>query len=127
MSENNGLRKGSRSRATGAPGAISSECWPLVLVRWVDSTSPRMGWIRLSEWGGVGSLECVSAGYLIAEDERSKTIAPHLAYPEDAEQCMGNGIIVIPTAAIVSVDRLGILDKIGTLGQRYGHFDEEVP
>ena len=55
MSENNGLRKGSRSRATGAPGAISSECWPLVLVRWVDSTSPRMGWIRLSEWGGVGS------------------------------------------------------------------------
>jgi len=42
-----------------------------------------MGWVRIAEWEGVGSLECVSVDYLIAEDERSRTIAPHLAYPED--------------------------------------------
>jgi hypothetical protein len=80
--------------------------WPLVRVRWVDSTSPRMGWIKISAWESVGSLECVSVGYLIAEDERCKTIAPHLAYPDDSEQCQGNGIIVIPTGAIVSVEPL---------------------
>ena len=79
--------------------------WQLVRVRWVDSTSPRMGWLRLSEWEGVGSLECVSVGYIIAEDEKSKTIAPHLAYPDDADQCQGNGIITIPCGAIVSVER----------------------
>lgn len=80
--------------------------WPLVLVRWVDSSSPRMGWQRLSEWKDAGSLECVSVGYIIAEDERSKTIAPHLAYLDDPEQCQGNGIITIPCGAIVSVEPL---------------------
>lgn len=67
--------------------------WPLVRVHWVDSTSPRMGWTNIATWEGVGSLECVSVGYLIAEDEKTKTIAPHLAYPDDDEQCQGNGIM----------------------------------
>jgi hypothetical protein len=80
--------------------------WPLVRVRWLDSSSPRTGWIRLNEWEGVGSLECLSVGYLIAEDTESKTLAPHLAYPDDEDQCQGNGIIVIPCGAIVSVDPL---------------------
>lgn len=79
---------------------------PLVKVRWVDSSSPRMGWTNLSTWEGVGSLECISVGYLIADDEKSKTIAPHLAYPDDEDQCQGNGIIVIPNGAIVSVESL---------------------
>ena len=80
--------------------------WPLVKVCWVDSTSPRMGWVNIAEWEGVGSLDCVSVGYLIAEDEKTKTIAPHLAYPEDDEQCQGNGIITIPSAAILSMEQL---------------------
>ena len=84
----------------------TSKLRQLVLVRWVDSTSPRMGWVNLRQWEGVGSLDCVSVGYLVAEDERSKTIAPHLAYPDDDEQCQANGIIVIPNAAIVSVEIL---------------------
>jgi hypothetical protein len=88
------------------PKQSTSPEWPLVRVRWVDSSSPRVGWVRLSEWEGVGSLDCVSVGYLIHEDERQKTLAPHLAYPDDAEQCQGNGIIVIPLGAIVSVEAL---------------------
>ena len=65
-----------------------------------------MGWVKISAWEGVGSLECVSVGYLIAEDQRSRTIAPHLVYPDDGEQCQGNGVIVIPLGAIVSMERL---------------------
>lgn len=80
--------------------------YPLVRIRWVDSTSPRLGWIRLAEWEGVGSLECVSVGFVIAEDDRSKTVVPHLAYPDDPEQCQGSGIIVIPLPAILSVENL---------------------
>jgi hypothetical protein len=92
--------------------------WPLVQIRWLDSSSPRTGWVRLNEWEGVGSLECVSVGYLIAEDKDSKTLAPHLAYPDDKDQCQGNGIIVIPCGAIVSVDPLSI-NEIGN-GHREG-------
>jgi hypothetical protein len=77
-----------------------------VRVRWVDSTSPRSAWTSVKDWDGVGSLGCISVGYLIAEDNESKTIAPHLAYPHDEDQCQGNGIIVIPSGAIVLVDLL---------------------
>jgi hypothetical protein len=96
----------------GAPDALQAQKesvsypWPLVRVRWVDSSSPRAGWLRLAEWAGLGSLECVSVGYVIDEDETQKTIAPHIAYPDDEERCQGNGIIVIPVRAIVSVETL---------------------
>jgi hypothetical protein len=79
---------------------------PLLMVRWVDSTTPRLGWIRLVEWEGAGSLDCVSVGYLIADNEKSITVAPHLAYPEDEENCQGSGIIVIPRPAIISISEL---------------------
>jgi len=86
--------------------AASKLKWPLVRVRWLDSTSPRAGWVAVNDWEGVGSLECLSVGYLIAEDKKTKTIAPHLAYPDDEAQCQGNGIIVIPCAAITSTEYL---------------------
>ena len=80
--------------------------WPLVRIRWVDSSSPRMGWTLVSEWEGVGSLECISVGYVINEDDQQKTIAPHLAYPDEPDRCQGNGIIVIPRKAILAVEAL---------------------
>jgi hypothetical protein len=103
--------------------------WPLVRIRWVDSTSPRMGWVRLSEWEGFGSLECESVGYLIAEDGHSKTIAPHLAYPEDGDQCQGNGIIVIPRQAILTVDILAIASASDGAAQdrSFGHPESGLP
>lgn len=85
---------------------MESACWPIVAIRWLDSSSPRTGWTRLAEWSGVGSLECVSVGFLVAEDEISKTVSPHLAYPEDKDACQGNGIIVIPVGAITSIETL---------------------
>jgi hypothetical protein len=79
--------------------------WPLVKVSWLDSSSPDNVWSKLRAWRGVGSLECISVGYLIAEDDLSKTIAPHLAHPY-SDDCQGSGIIVIPSGAITSVERL---------------------
>ena len=80
--------------------------WPLVRIRWLDSTSAPKGWIAVQDWKGIGSLECISVGYLIAEDRETKTIAPHLAYPDDEAQCQGNGIMVIPSGAITSTEYL---------------------
>ena len=65
-----------------------------------------MGWTGLKEWAGIGSLECISVGYLIDENNHTKTIVPHLAYPDDEDNCQGNGIMVIPTAAILSLEEL---------------------
>ena len=79
--------------------------WPLVCIVWRDSSSPR-GWLNLKEWGGVHSLDCVSVGYLIAEDDESKTLVPHIAYPAEEENRQGAGIMVIPAGAVVSVERL---------------------
>lgn len=80
--------------------------WPLVRVTWIDSASPSPEWHTLSEWRGLGSLECVSVGYLIAEDKLTRTIAPHLAYPGEAENCKACGIMVIPNGVIRSVETL---------------------
>jgi hypothetical protein len=80
--------------------------WPIVVIRWIDSASPQNGWVRLQDWEGVGSLECISVGYLIKDEDGTKTIAPHIAYPDDPAQCQGNGIIVIPDQAVLSVDKL---------------------
>jgi hypothetical protein len=84
--------------------------WPLVCVRWLDSSSPN-GWHRLKTWGGVHSMDCVSVGYLIEEDDRSKTIAPHIAFPGELENRQGAGIMVIPAGAIVSVETLSAASR----------------
>ena len=82
--------------------AVSS----LVLVRWIDSAAPDTGWIRLREYTGVGSMQCLSVGYLIRDDDGRKTIAPHIANPDDEEQRQGTGLMVIPDQAVLSVERL---------------------
>lgn len=79
--------------------------FPLVLIRWLDSCD-LPGWKRLSEWGGVNTLECVSVGFLVAEDEKSKTVAPHLAYPSDEANTQGAGIMVIPARSILELTTL---------------------
>jgi hypothetical protein len=79
---------------------IEPQRFPLVMIHWLDSCDIA-GWKRLDSWSGVRTLQCVSVGYLIREDEFSKTISPHLAYPDDDANTSGAGIMVIPTRAIM--------------------------
>jgi hypothetical protein len=79
--------------------------WPLVLVRWLDSASPK-GWQSLSAWPGIESLECVSVGFLYHDGEHTKTIVPHFAWPNDDANRSGNGVMVIPSGAIISMEHL---------------------
>ena len=81
--------------------------WPLVMVRWLDSSAPR-GWQPMAEWQGAGSLACVSVGFLFARDETAATVIPHFAYPDDDRNRQGSGIMVIPAGAIVSINELRI-------------------
>jgi len=52
--------------------------------------SPR-GWQSIGDWEGIGSLECVSVGFLFAENEQTKTLIPHFAYVNDDANRQGSG------------------------------------
>ncbi len=80
--------------------------WPLVRIVWLDSVNPTADWHRLSEWRGLGSQECVSVGYLIGDERDSKTIAPHVAFPDEEENCQATGIMIIPTGAVLRIESL---------------------
>ena len=94
---------------------LPKERWPLVLVRWLDSSVPR-GWQNLADWPGVSSLECVSVGFLFAEDKLSKTIIPPFAYPEDEVNRLGSGVLIIPAGCIVSIEKLSVTSACSAKG-----------
>ena|SRR5580700_9866344 len=84
------------------------QSWPLVRITWIDSVGPSSSWRIVSQWARPTTLECVSVGYLIADDDLAKTIAPHLGHSEDAADCQVSGIMVIPSVSEVfspTVDR----------------------
>jgi hypothetical protein len=87
------------------PPEPTSDRWPLVRVHWLDSAAPR-GWQPMADWPETHSLECVSVGFLYAEDKYAKTIVPHFAFPDDDVNRQGGGVMVIPAGAIVSMVRL---------------------
>jgi hypothetical protein len=46
---------------------------------------------QFGDWEGIGSLECVSVGFLLAENEPTKTLIPHFAYANDDANRQGSG------------------------------------
>lgn len=70
--------------------------WPLVRVTWIDSACPAADWHNIADWEGLGSLECLSVGFQIAEDDVTLTLAPHIGYPEEPDYAKACGIMVIP-------------------------------
>jgi hypothetical protein len=95
--------------------------WPLVLVPWLDSAAPDANWISLRDYQGIKTLECISVGYLVHEEGGRKTIAPHIAYPDDEEQRQGNGLMVIPDQAILSMERLICLSSASSVCEAEEH------
>ena len=87
--------------------------WPLVKITWIDSCEPYQGWRHIASLEPPTSIECVSVGFLVDDGERTKTIAPHITHPAD-ENTQGCGIIVIPTKAVLTVERLAVTaDEVG--------------
>lgn len=81
--------------------------WPLVKVTWIDSCEPYTGWQHIASLKPPESVECVSVGFLVNDGEQTKTIAPHITHPAD-ENTQGCGIIVIPSKAVLSLERLTV-------------------
>jgi len=50
----------------------------------------------------MGSLKCISVGFVIRETDEYITLAAHLAYPDDPQLRQATGIMTIPLRAVVS-------------------------
>jgi hypothetical protein len=85
----------------------------LVLVEWLDSRRGE-GWTRLEDLpADLQAVRCKSAGWIIAEDDSSVTLAGHLG--DNPEQCCGD--ITIPSRAILSIRLLSLCRKQRTKGR----------
>lgn len=75
----------------------------LTLIEWVDSRQPDGAWKHLSvdyEWAPV---KCMSVGWLVADTDEVKVLAPNMADIDDSESMQFSGAVVIPTKCVVSM------------------------
>jgi hypothetical protein len=80
---------------------------PLVLIEWLDSGQPILGWQWLESLEQRRPHRCVSVGFLVQDDEHTKVIAPNLgASGGDDAWDQVSGLITIPTPAVTKLERL---------------------
>ena len=73
---------------------------PLVLIEWVDSAQPIPGWRHLDDLPKLEIVRCLSVGWLVAENDEIRMLAPNLGDVASPENGQGSGFIRIPIAAI---------------------------
>ena len=78
----------------------------LVLVEWMDSRRPEAAWQHLSDAQAWSACRCSSVGFLIADDDEVKVLAPNMADMDDASNVQLSGAIVIPSSCVLSIVRL---------------------
>lgn len=78
----------------------------LVLIEWEDSYCAT-GWQHIADLG-VSPLVCRSVGWLVRESEDCKVVAPHISTEHSEAPLQGNGMMAIPTRAILRTVDLGV-------------------
>lgn len=80
---------------------------PLVLIEWLDSGQPIPRWQWLSDIKPRRPHRCVSVGFLIQDDDETKTLAPNLgASAGDTDWDQASGLTTIPTSAVQRMEPL---------------------
>lgn len=64
----------------------------------------------MRDWSHRGPLECVSVGFLFAQENGNVTLIPHLAYANDEDRRQGTGMMIIPETAVTRMDTLLVAD-----------------
>lgn len=82
----------------------------LVLIEWQDSYCAT-GWQHISTLDAE-PLVCRSVGWLVRESAECKVVAPHLSAEHSEAPLQGNGVMAIPTRAILSIVDLHV--PVGT-------------
>lgn len=76
------------------------------LVEWLDSRGATDRWARKEDLAEIDCCKMVSAGWVVAENEREIQIAPHIGIEDDAEDAQFCGVMVIPKVAITRRSKL---------------------
>jgi hypothetical protein len=75
------------------------------LIRWLDSVQPSSSWVRMDDIESLGVCECVSVGFVVAEDESAIMLAQSMAdLADDNPQCGGR--MQIPKCCITGRRKL---------------------
>lgn len=72
----------------------------LVLIEWVDSARPVSDWKFLDDPPALESIQCVSVGWLIRENKRTKMLVPNIGDIKSGGSSQGSGFIRIPVASV---------------------------
>jgi hypothetical protein len=78
----------------------------LVLIEWMDSRQPDSAWKHLDNHPVWQAVKCASFGWLVADNEKMKVLAPNMGDIEDASNMQLSGEIIIPTSCVLTVTRL---------------------
>lgn len=71
------------------------------LIRWLDSVQSSPSWARTDSLGPLGVCECVSVGFVIAEDDAAVMLAQSMAdVADDNPQCAGR--MQIPKCSVIA-------------------------
>ena len=76
--------------------------YKLVTIDWVDSRQPDSAWKFVSDADGQPIVKCLSAGWLIGQNDEVTTLAPNLGDIDD-EDIQVSGVIRIPTVSITRI------------------------
>jgi hypothetical protein len=80
---------------------------PLVLIEWLDSGQPIPRWKWLSDIKPRRPHRCISVGFLVQDDDETKTLAPNLgASTGGTDWDQASGLTTIPAAAVQRLERL---------------------
>jgi hypothetical protein len=78
----------------------------LVMIEWIDSARPISEWQHLSDYKCLNPVECVSVGFLIHDDNKTKALAPNMGDIKSQKNIQASGIIHIPTCSITKITNL---------------------
>ncbi len=80
--------------------------YPLVLIEWIDASRIYDGWLDLKDMPATDPHKCVSVGFMVSRDRRGAIVVPTVADVEHPENSHTYGGMLIPGAAIISLQRL---------------------
>lgn len=78
----------------------------LVVVAWQDSRQPTAAWRFLSAVEDPAPVQCVTAGWLVSENDQAIAIATSLGDVHDPDGIQANGITQIVRACITNITDL---------------------
>jgi len=87
---------------TGVDGVASHELFGCIIVDWVDSLQPVVGWHMIDDLPILEAAVCKTVGWLVAENDEALMIAQNVADPKSTQMQAG-GLMRIPKCCVTRI------------------------